>query len=532
VACHPRCAKVEKAGGTPALQIGGEVDDNRIRNIVIVGGGTAGWMTAAALSKLLDRKLNIRLIESDEIGIVGVGEATIPQIRLFNATLGIDENEFMRQTQGSFKLGIEFVDWLRPGHSYIHAFGLVGGRDLGLIQFYHYWLKLRQMGEVPEIGAYTFNSIAARKGRFMRSADIQNSPLSNIAHAFHFDAGLYARYLRGLSEARGVQRTEGKVVKTYLRGEDGFIEAILLESGERIEGDLFIDCSGFRGLLIEQALNTGYDDWSHWLPCNRALAVPCTSVPKITPYTRSTARSAGWQWRIPLQHRIGNGYVYCSDFISDDEAAATLLANLDGVALATPRPLRFVTGMRKKFWNRNCVAIGLSSGFMEPLESTSIHFIQSSISKLIGFFPDRHFSQIDIDEYNRQVQFEFERSRDFIVLHYKANERAGLPFWQHCRDMAIPETLRHKIELFRSNGRVYRENEELFTEVSWMQVMLGQEVMPRGYHPMVDLMTEGEIRQFVENIRQVLERSADAMPTHEDFIARHCAAERAKVRSI
>ncbi|MDZ4811210.1 MAG: tryptophan halogenase family protein [Pseudomonadota bacterium] len=508
------------------------MDDKRIRNIVIVGGGTAGWMTAAALSKLLDRQLSIQLIESDEIGTVGVGEATIPQLRLFNATLGLDENEFVRKTEGSFKLGIEFVDWHRLGQSYIHAFGTVGGRDLGLIQFYHYWLKLRLAGEVGELGEYVFNNIAARRNKFMRSADIQNSPLSNIVYAFHFDAGLYARYLRDYSEVRGVVRSEGKVVNTLLRGEDGHIEAVILDSGKRIDGDLFIDCSGFRGLLIEQALQTGFDDWSRWLPCNRALAVPCTSAPILTPYTRSTARSAGWQWRIPLQHRTGNGYVYCSDYISDDEATASLMANLDGVALASPRPLRFVTGMRKKFWNRNCVAIGLASGFIEPLESTSIHFIQSSISKLIGFFPDREFNQTDIDEYNRQVQFEFERSRDFIILHYKANQREGLPFWQRCRDMPIPDTPQHKLDLFRSYGRIYRDGEELFTEGSWMQVMLGQGIQPRGYHPMVDLMPEEEVRKFVANVKQVLERSADAMPAHNEFILRNCAAERAKLRKI
>jgi tryptophan 7-halogenase len=507
------------------------MDDNRIQKIVIVGGGTAGWMTAAALSKLLDRKLNIRLIESDEIATVGVGEATIPQIRLFNATLGLDENEFVRETQGSFKLGIEFVDWHRQGHSYIHAFGPVGGRDLGLIPFYQYWLKLRLAGEVGALGGYTFNSIAAHKNRFMRSADIENSPLSNIAYAFHFDAGLYARYLRRYSEGKGVVRTEGKVVNTVLRGEDGFIEAVVLERGERIEGDLFIDCSGFRGLLIEQALHTGYEDWSQWLPCNRALAVPCASVSKITPYTRSTARSAGWQWRIPLQHRTGNGYVYCSDFISDDEASATLLANLDGVALASPKPLRFVTGMRKKFWNRNCVAIGLSSGFMEPLESTSIHFIQASISKLVGFFPDKNFSPIDIAEYNRQVQFEYVRSRDFLILHYLANQREE-PFWQRCREMSIPGSFQRQLDLLRSNGRIYRENEELFTESSWLQVFVGQGVMPSHYHPMVDMMPEEEIRLFAASVKNVLERSAEAMPMHNDFIAKYCAAERAKVHSI
>ncbi|MBC7989273.1 MAG: tryptophan 7-halogenase, partial [Luteimonas sp.] len=385
--------------------------DQRISKVVIVGGGTAGWMAAAALSKVLGERIAIRLIESDEIGIVGVGEATIPQICLFNSTLGIDEDDFVRKTQASFKLGIEFVGWGKPQDRYLHAFGPVGGRDLGLIPFYQYWIKQRLAGKAADIGSYSLNTIASRQNRFMRPPNITNSPLSNIPYAFHFDAGLYARYLRGLSEARGVVRSEGKVLETRLRAEDGFIESVVLESGEVVDGELFVDCSGFRGLLIEQALQTGYHDWSHWLPCNRALAVPCASAGELTPYTRSTARSAGWQWRIPLQHRTGNGYVYCSDYISDDEAAATLLANLDGEALADPRPLRFVTGMRRKFWNRNCVAIGLASGFMEPLESTSIHFIQSAVARLVSFFPDASFDQADIDEYNRQLQFEFERSR-------------------------------------------------------------------------------------------------------------------------
>ncbi len=496
-----------------------------IRRIVIVGGGTAGWMCAAALSKLLDRKIEIRLIESDEIGIVGVGEATIPQIRLFNATLGLDENEFVRQTQATFKLGIEFAGWLQQGESYLHAFGPVGGRDLGLVPFYQYWLKMRLAGAVSPIGDYIFNAIAARGNRFMRSADIQNSPLSNIAYAFHFDAGLYARFLRKFAESRGVVRTEGKVVETVLAAESGFIDAVVLQGGERIDGDLFIDCSGFRGLLIEQALQTGYQDWSHWLPCNRALAVPCESAPVLTPYTRAIAREAGWQWRIPLQHRIGNGYVYCSDYISDDEATANLLARLDGRPLADPRPLRFVTGMRSKFWNRNCVAIGLASGFMEPLESTSIHFIQSSIAKLVALFPDRSFDPVDIAEYNRQVQYEFERSRDFLILHYQANQRIGEPFWDRCREMPIPDTLQHKIDLFRSHARIFREHEELFTESSWVQVLLGQGVLPRAYHPMVDLLGDTEVRDFVANVRRVLERSAEAMPEHAAFIARTCKAE-------
>ena len=502
------------------------MDDTRISKVVIVGGGTAGWMTAATLSKLFDRRLDIRLIESDEIGIVGVGEATIPQIRNFNATLGLDENDFLRQTQGTFKLGIEFVDWTRLGHRYIHAFGPVGGRDLGLVQFYHYWLKLRLAGEVgPDLGEYTFNCIAARKHRFLRGIRMENSPLSRIYYAFHFDASLYARYLRGLSEARGVVRTEGRIVDTVLRPEDGHIEAVVLASGERVAGELFIDCSGFRGLLIEQALKTGYEDWSNWLPVNRALAVPCASSEDFTPYTRSTARSAGWQWRIPLQHRTGNGYVYCSDFISDDEAAAVLLANLDGKALAEPRPLRFVTGRRRKFWNRNCVAMGLASGFMEPLESTSIHFIQSSITRLVQYFPDRRFDPALIDEYNRLVHFEFERARDFIVLHYKATERDDTPFWRRCRDMEIPDTLAQKMEIFRAGGRIHREHEELFTEESWTQVLIGQEVMPTAYHPMVDVLAPEQIRQMVAGVRGVLQRSADAMPSHREYIARNCQAE-------
>lgn len=499
--------------------------DSRIRNITIVGGGTAGWMTAATLAKLLPRDVRIQLIESDEIGIVGVGEATIPQIRNFNQLLGIDENQFMRQTQGSFKLGIQFVDWTRIGHSYTHSFGQIGGRDLGLVPFHHYWVKLHQLGLIGELGDYVFNHVASRKNKFLRSANIENSPLSNVAHAFHFDASLYARFLRQYSEARGVQRIEGKVQDVVLRSRDGFIDHLLLDQERRVDGELFIDCSGFRGLLIEQALHTGYEDFSQWLPCNRALAVPCESAAELTPYTRSTARSAGWQWRIPLQHRIGNGYVYCSDYISDDEAAATLLANLDGRPLADPRPLKFVTGMRKQFWNRNCVALGLASGFMEPLESTSIHFIQSGIAKLVNYFPDLNFDPLLARTYNEQAQFEFTRSRDFIILHYLANERTDSPFWQRCREMAIPDTLAAKIDLFRACGRVHREHEELFTEVAWIQVMIGQNIVPRTYHPLVDQIPLEETRRFVEGVRTLFENATQVMPTHAEYIKRTCATD-------
>lgn len=500
------------------------MNDNRIKNIVIVGGGTAGWMTAAALSKVIGPQLNIKLIESDEIGIVGVGEATIPQIQLFNRTLGLDEDDFMRKTQATFKLGIEFVNWRRLGHRYIHSFGVVGGRDLGAVPFYHYWLRQNRGNPEADIGEYDLNVVASRKGKFMRSIQAPNSPLEKIGHAFHFDAGLYAKYLRGFSEALGVVRSEGKIVDTLQNNENGFIEAVQLENGEIIEGDLFIDCSGFRGLLIEQALKTGYDDWSHWLPADRAFAVPCESAGPPTPYTRSTARTAGWQWRIPLQHRIGNGHVFSSQFTTPEAAADVLMNNLDGKPLADPRMLKFVTGRRKQFWNKNVVAIGLASGFMEPLESTSIHLIQSGISRLVHLFPDKRFDQVNIDEYNRQSHFEFERIRDFLILHYKANEREDSEFWKYCRNMSIPDTLIQKMELFKSNGRIFRENNEMFAEVSWLQVMLGQGIRPSDYHPMVDSMQDDEVSQFLANVKMVIEKSADIMPQHEQFIAKHCAA--------
>jgi len=501
-----------------------EMSDKQLKNIVIVGGGTAGWMAAASISRVFEGKINIRLVESEEIGTVGVGEATIPQIRLFNAALGIDEDDFIRHTQGTFKLGIQFVDWLRKGHSYLHAFGPIGGRDLGLIQFYQYWLKLNGQGKVGPLDDYVFNSVAARAGKFLRSANVPNSPLSNVFHAYHFDAGLYARYLRGYAEKRGVQRIEGRVVSVQQRADDGFVESVTLNDATVVAGELFLDCSGFRGLLIEQTLKTGYDDWSRYLPCNRAWAVPCKSVEPTTPFTRSTARTAGWQWRIALQHRIGNGYVYSNAHISDEDARQTLLDNLDGEALAEPRQLQFVTGMRKQFWNKNVVAIGLSSGFLEPLESTSIHFIQSSLAKLMMFFPDHGFNPVDIAEYNRQVQFEFVRSRDFIVLHYHATERDDSSFWRQCRTMEIPETLANKLALFRNSGRFFREGEELFCETSWVQVMLGQNVVPRRYHPLVDVTAPAEIERMVAGVKGVHASCADAMPGHDAFIAKHCAA--------
>ncbi|MEA3066047.1 MAG: tryptophan 7-halogenase, partial [Sphingomonadales bacterium] len=379
---------------------------NSIRNIVIVGGGTAGWMAAAALARFLGRQADVRLVESEEIGTVGVGEATIPQFRLFNAGLGLDEDEFVRATAGTFKLGVEFVGWNGADSRYIHAFGTIG-RDLGLIPFHQYWLRHRAEGGSASLWEFSASAQAARRTLFGRLEQTPDRLPSGLAHAFQFDAGLYAAYLRRFAEALGVRRTEGKVKDVPLRGEDGFVEAVVLESGERIEGELFIDCSGFRGLIIEQALATGYEDWSQWLPCDRALAVPCAAGGEFTPYTRASVRDAGWQWRIPLQHRTGNGHVYCSAFTTDEEAARVLLANLDGPALADPRPLRFTAGKRRKAWNRNCVALGLAGGFMEPLESTSIHLVQSGIARLLQLFPGRAFVAEEIDEYNRQTDVEW-----------------------------------------------------------------------------------------------------------------------------
>ena len=503
------------------------MSDTLIQDIVIVGGGTAGWMTAAALSTVVGNRYRIRVVESDEIGIVGVGEATIPMIQRFNRVLGVDENEFLRETQGTFKLGIEFVNWGRRGDRYMHGFGRVG-QDLWTVPFDQYWHHMRAQGRAAPLEQYSITRMASLANKFMPArTDIGNSPLADINYAYHFDASLYARYLRRLSEGRGVRRTEGKITHAERRGEGahpGHIAAVVMESGERIEGDLFVDCSGMRALLIEQTLQTGYEDWRHWLPCDRALAVPCASVSPLTPYTRSTAHGAGWQWRIPLQHRTGNGHVYCSQFIGDDEAASTLLRHLDGKPLADPRPIHFTTGMRSKAWNENVVAIGLSSGFLEPLESTSIHLIQAAIQQLIDLFPDRSFDPADISEFNRSSRFHYERIRDFIILHYHLNQRDDSEFWKACAHMAIPDTLREKIELYRSHGRVVRFNNELFTEVGWLQVMEGQNLLPRRHHPLAQLQTDDATAAYLESVRDVIAKCVAVMPDHAAYIAEHCAA--------
>jgi tryptophan halogenase len=498
--------------------------DRNIRSILIVGGGTAGWMTAATLSRILGPDYaKITLVESDEIGIIGVGEATIPQMATFNRMLGLDEDQFMRETKGSFKLGIEFHNWGRLGHRYFHPFGGYG-LDMKGVSFHAYYLRLRQLGEAPDLDEWSLQAMAARGNKFMRPIDAGNSPLSTIAYAFHFDAGLYAKFLRGYSEERGVVRREGKIVDVKLRGEDGFVQSVQLQDGSEIEADLFIDCSGFRGLIIEQALKAGYTDWSQYLPCNRAIAVPCESVDEWTPYTRSTAHTAGWQWRIPLQHRIGNGHVFSSDYMSDDEATSILMSNLDGAPLADPRVVPFKTGHRNRMWVKNCVALGLSGGFLEPLESTSIWLIQSGLSRFLTMFPDRDFNQADIDRYNRIMTTDYEEIRDFLVLHYHATERTDSPFWNYCRTMEIPERLAEKMRVFKSHGRAFRENEELFNDTSWFAVMLGQLMEPGSHDPVADVMPLQETRDRLNHIREAIANSADYMPRHRDFIRDNCAA--------
>jgi tryptophan halogenase len=445
-------------------------------------------------------------------------------ISLFNRILDIDEDEFVRQTQATFKLGIEFVNWARLGDRYMHGFGVIG-QDNWTVDFHQYWLKQAKAGKAKGLEHYSINTVAALQGKFMRPRrDLPNSPLSQIAYAFQFDASLYAKYLRRYSEANGVKRVEGKIVDVTQQDGDGHIASVTLQSGEKVEGDLFIDCSGFRGLLIEGALKTGFEDWSHWLPCDRAVVVPCASNSAPTPFTRATARSAGWQWRIPLQHRVGNGHVFSSKYMSEDEATAVLLGNLDGEPLGAPRTLRFTTGMRKKAWNKNVVSVGLSSGFVEPLESTSIHLVQMALAHLLTYFPSKGFNEAEIEQYNRIMRTEYEWVRDFIILHYKATERTDTPFWNYCREMEIPVGLQERIDLFRSSGRVYRQFEELFGKTSWVQVLYGQRIHPQTYHPLTDLLTEQEIQSYLEEVEGVIKACAEVMPSHQKFIDDHCKA--------
>jgi tryptophan halogenase len=501
------------------------MNTNPIRKVLIVGGGTAGWMTAAALSKVLKTKdVHVTLIESDAINTVGVGEATIPPITTFNQILGIDEAEFMRATKASFKLAIEFVDWTRLNHRYLHPFGSFG-LDIEALKFHQIWLKAQSQGSTQPIDDFNLSATAANLGKFMLPSKDPGQVLSSLKYAFHFDAGLYARYLRDYAEKRGVVRREGKVVDVTLRGEDGFVQSVTTDGGEVLEADLFIDCSGFRALLIEGALKTGFEDWNHWLPNDRAVAHQCEmGGDGLTPFTRATAHPAGWVWRIPLQHRIGTGYVYSSKHIDDDTALKTLQSTLDGKATNEPNFLKFRAGRRKQIWNKNCVAIGLASGFLEPLESTSIHMIQAGITKLLALFPDRGFDPVEIAEYNRLTILQVELIRDFIILHYKANERTDSAYWKAAREMDIPETLQRKIDLFAARGRLFQSDYDLFAEPSWVAVLLGQNIRPRNYDPLVDTLDEEMVKGQMARLSALVRQTAEALPSHEAFIARYCAA--------
>ena len=490
---------------------------NKVNKVVILGGGTAGWMSAALLVKTFGRKLDIELVESDQIGTIGVGEATIPPIIQFNQELGIDPKAFIQATKATIKLGIEFENWGKDEHRYMHAFGDIG-KSFPLCDFSHFWVKAQQAGLNYDFWDFSLNYQTAKRNSFAILDKIPGLNLNGLAHAYHFDAGLYAKFLADYCIERGVKRTEGKVAEVVQCEHTGNITTLILENCTRIDGDLFVDCSGMKGLLIEQALNTGYEDWSHWLPADSAVAVPSSATEPLLPYTKSIAHQSGWQWRIPLQHRTGNGMVYSSKYMSDDQAKQLLLSSIDGDALAEPRVIKFKTGRRIKQWNKNVVSIGLASGFLEPLESTSIHMIQSGIVRLVRMFPHQVIDQAMINEFNRQSKLEYERIRDFIILHYKLNQRDDSKFWRDCQRLEIPDTLRHKMELFKSSGLVFRENDELFTKIAWQQVFIGQGLMPEDYHRTADQLNNGELEEMLNSIKQIMSKTAEKVPSHKAFI--------------
>ncbi|QNA88271.1 tryptophan 7-halogenase [Massilia sp. Dwa41.01b] len=497
--------KHEHAGGRP------------IRRVVIAGGGTAGWMMAAGLSKSLGKLLDIKLVESDEIGTVGVGEATIPTLMNFHHLLEINEQEFMAATGATFKLGISFENWRNVGEDYIHSFGSTG-IDHWTAGFQHFWHKGRERGLAGDFGNYCLELRAAQENRFA------HLPKDGMNYAYHLDASAYARYLRKFSERFGVQRIEGKIVDVALDGPGGDIGSIRLDSGTVLEGDLFIDCTGFRGLLIGQALGIEYEDWSHWLFNDSAAALQTPRQGPAVPMTRAIARDAGWQWRIPLQHRVGNGIVFSRRFTDDEAAVKTLLANIEGEPLMAPRVIRFQPGQRKKVWHRNCIAVGLASGFLEPIESTSIHLIQRSIIRLMQCFPTQGIQPSDVEEFNRQTETDIASIRDFIILHYKVTNRRDTPYWRAAAEMAVPASLQHRIDLFRETGRVFRIANELFAENSWIQVMLGQGIMPQQHHQTADLMGDEELAHFLNGISQGIERTVAQLPPHEAYVRQYCAA--------
>ncbi len=488
----------------------------KVKNVVVVGGGTAGWTAAASIARLIGANLNVVLVESDAIGTVGVGEATIPPFRTLHRLLKIDEAEFMSRVQGTFKLAICFENWRKIGHDYIHAFGTTG-QGCWAAGFHHFWLKAKALGFAEDFSHYSPELMAARANRFGLSQQ------EGLSYAYHIDATSYAGYLRELAERDGVTRVEGRINEVR-QTESGDISEVVLESGQAVKGDLFIDCSGFASLLMDKALGTEFEDWTHWLPCDRAIAVQTTSAGDLIPYTRSIARESGWQWRIPLQTRVGNGLVYCSEFMNDDEARETLLDNLQGDVITEPRVLRFRTGQRAKHWNRNCVALGLAAGFLEPLESTSIHLIQRGLLRLLQMFPYGGIVESDRTEFNRQMDTEFRYIRDFIIMHYHVTERTDSEFWRRCRDMEIPDSLQHRLDLFRDAGRVFEAEGDIFRENSWVQVMLGQGIEPQSYHAIVDMMADQELRQFMQLQRQKVDVMLNKLPTHQEFINRYCRA--------
>ena len=497
-----------------------------IRQIIIVGGGTAGWMAAAAFSRLMKgNDLAITLIESEQIGTVGVGEATIPPFVDFNQMLEVPESELLSAVQGSFKLGIQFENWGNLGESYIHPFGAYG-YPMGGISFHHVWHRFAKAGDKRPIQVFNVETMAAYFGKFARTEDFKRDDLPPVNYAYHLDAGRYAAFLRKYAEERGVIRREGKVGDVNLDSESGYVTSVKLEDGTTISGDLFIDCSGFRGLLIEQALETGYEEWTKWLPCDRAVALPCGrddgSPPP--PFTRATAHSAGWQWQVPLQHRNGNGHVYCSQFMEDQEALDILLGNIAGKPQADPNFLRFVTGRRKKFWNKNVVALGLAAGFMEPLESTSIHLINTGIDKLISVLSLEGIDQSQVDTFNRLTTKEYARIRDFLILHYNATQRDDSDFWNYVRTMDVPDTLTEKVELFKSMGQIFREEDELFTETSWAAVMMGQGIHMQGHNAMADALDGTKTHKELSEMEQSIRFAVQQMPGHGDYLARYCPA--------
>jgi len=490
---------------------------NKIQRVVIVGGGTAGWISAALMAKTLAKTVEITLVESDKIGIIGVGEATIPPIIHLNNAIGLDEKTFIKETNATIKLGIEFDNWGKLGDSYMHAFGGIG-KNFPFCDFHHFWLKSKQAGDTSNYWDYSLNYQAAKNNKFNKVTTIEGTNLPGIEYAYHFDAGLYAKLLSRFSQNMGVKRIEGIVNKVNLNNATGYVTDVELESGKKIHGDLFIDCTGQKALLIEGALSTGFEDYSHWLPCDRAVAVPCESVEPLTPYTRSTAHGSGWQWRIPLQHRIGNGLVYSSKYMTDEQAKDKLLSQLDGKPLAEPKVIPFKTGVRRKQWHKNVVAIGLSSGFFEPLESTNIHLIQTAAIRLLKFFPHSGIKSTEVSEFNRQSKVESEQMRDFIILHYKLNQREDSDFWRACQRMEVPDTLANKMALFEQSGKVFREQDELFTEIAWQQVMIGQNLIPQDYHPIANSLSEEQILDLMGNLKVLISRTVGNLTDHKAYL--------------